>query len=153
MQLSDLLTPERVKVPLQGSSKDELMRELVGVLVQAGTVADAEAVLGAVRAREAVLSTGIGGGVAIPHGKSPAAPELVLAAGVTAAPVDFASLDGEPVRLVFLLVGPHSAAGAHVKALGRISRLLRRETVRAGLVGCADGDAFIRFLREAEAEP
>ena len=151
MLLSELLTRERVRVPLQGASKEALLEELVGVLRDAGALADAEAVLGAVRERERVLSTGVGSGVAIPHGKSESAPALAMAAGVTGAPVDFDALDGEPVRLLFLLVGPDAAAGQHVKALGRISRLVRRDGFRERLLAAASADEFMEVLAEAEA--
>ncbi|HEX2078959.1 MAG TPA: PTS sugar transporter subunit IIA [Longimicrobium sp.] len=151
MLLSELLTRERVRVPLRSASKEALLEELVGVLRDSGALADAEAVLGAVRERERVLSTGVGSGVAIPHGKSESAPTLAMAAGVTGAPVDFDALDGEPVRLLFLLVGPDSAAGQHVKALGRISRLVRRDGFRERLIAAASADEFMQVLAEAEA--
>jgi PTS system fructose-specific IIA component len=148
--LSELLTPDRVRVPLRGTSKAALLEELVGVLRESGAVAEGDAVLDAVRAREQVLSTGVGSGVGIPHGKSDHAPELVMAAGVTAEPVDFDALDGAPVRLLFLLVGPESAAGQHVKALGRISRLVRKDEVRERLMEAASPEEFLAVLAEAE---
>ncbi|HST60816.1 MAG TPA: PTS sugar transporter subunit IIA [Longimicrobium sp.] len=148
--LSELLTPDRVRVPLRGTSKGALLEELVGVLRESGAVAEGDAVLEAVRAREQVLSTGVGSGVGIPHGKSDRAPELVMAAGVTAEPVDFDALDGAPVRLLFLLVGPESAAGPHVKALGRISRLVRKDEFRERLMDAASPEEFLAVLAEAE---
>ncbi|HEX2201883.1 MAG TPA: PTS sugar transporter subunit IIA [Longimicrobium sp.] len=150
MLLSELLDPARVRVPLAGETKDDVLEELVGVLHQAGVVADADGVLHAVRQREALLSTGIGSGVAIPHGKSDAAPALAMAAGVSPRPVDFDALDGQPVQLFFLLVGPEAEAGAHVKALSRISRLVRRDDFRERLVRADSAEAFLEVLREAE---
>src|SRR2546427_5761386 len=88
-------------------------------------------VLGAILERERQFPTGIGYGVAVPHGKTPALAALVVVAGTTPAPVPYETIDGEPVRLFFLLAGPESAAGSHVKALSRISRLVRREAVRS----------------------
>ena len=152
MLLTELLSADRVRVPLAAGSKDDVLEELVAVLAGAGVVADAAATLRAVRQREEVLSTGIGGGVAIPHGKSDSAGGLAMAAGVAARPVDFDSLDGEPVRLFFLLVGPESAAGLHVKALSRISRLVRREETRARLAAASSPEAFMAVVAEAEAE-
>jgi len=145
-----MLTADRVRVPLRGASKGELLEELVNALRDTGAVTDADGVLQAVREREAVLSTGVGSGVAIPHGKSDHAPSLVMAAGVTEAPVDFDSLDGQPVRLLFLLVGPVSAAGEHVKALGRISRLVRKDEFRARLAEARSAEEFMAVLAEAE---
>jgi mannitol/fructose-specific phosphotransferase system IIA component (Ntr-type) len=148
--LSELLSADRIKIPLQGRSKDELLRELVDA-VAAGNGADRDEMLRAVREREAVLSTGIGHGVAIPHGKSAAIGELRMAAGRAVEPIEFDALDGEPVSLFFLLVGPESAAGAHIKALSRISRLVRQDIVRDRLIRAATPDEFLRALREAEA--
>jgi nitrogen PTS system EIIA component len=147
--LTELLSTDRIRIPLRGRSKDELLRELVDA-VATGNGADRDEMLRAVREREAVLSTGIGHGVAIPHGKSAAIGELRMAAGTAVEPIDFDSLDGEPVSLLFLLVGPESAAGAHIKALSRISRLVRQDAVRDRLIGATTPAEFLAALREAE---
>lgn len=149
--LTELLTPDRIKIPLTSGSKDELLRELVEIVGSDQVIRDRDEVLRAVLEREAVLSTGIGNGVAIPHGKSPAVTELALAAGVTRDAVEFEALDGHPVRLFFLLVGPESAAGQHVKALSRISRLLRRDSFRSRLVSARTPEEFYEIIQEAEA--
>jgi mannitol/fructose-specific phosphotransferase system IIA component (Ntr-type) len=146
--LGDLLSPARIRVPLLGRDKEAVLSELVQVVADGGGQYDD--ILRAVRAREAVLSTGIGYGVAIPHGKSPTLPDLRLAAGVAAPPIGFQSLDGQPVSLLFLVVGPESASGAHVKALSRISRLVRREPFRQRLLQARDADEFYRSLCDAE---
>jgi fructose-specific phosphotransferase system IIA component len=150
--LSELLSAERVRVPLAGTDKDAVLEELVGVLRDAGAVSDTEAVLHAVREREKLLSTGVGSGVAIPHGKSDAIAELTMAAGVTREPIDFDALDGRPASLFFLLVGPEASAGAHVKALSRISRLVRRDTFRERLAAAQSPDEFLAVLAEAESQ-
>lgn len=105
-----------------------------------------------VRERERVLSTGIGHGVALPHGKTDACSEMVIAAGVAEGPVEFDALDDQPVRLVFLLVGPETAAGLHIKMLSRISRLVRQPELRDQLMSAPDAETFRRMLREAESE-
>lgn len=148
--LSDLLSADRVKVPLVSTSKEEVLRELVDVLVVDRCVDDSDAVLRAVLDREAVLSTGIGNGIAIPHAKSAACGQLSVAAGVAREPIPFDALDSEPVQLVFMLVGPEREAGPHIKALGRISRLVRQPEFRARLVEAGDSAEFLRVLREAE---
>lgn len=152
MLLTDLLTPERIKIPLESRTKEGLLEELVAVAAAGANGMDTADVLEAVRERERVLSTGIGNGVAIPHGKSGTLSELRLAAGRTDEPVDFDALDGQPVRLFFLLVGPEAAAGAHIKALSRISRLLRKESVRQRLASTRDADEFYRALQDAEGD-
>ncbi|HET7229626.1 MAG TPA: PTS sugar transporter subunit IIA [Longimicrobium sp.] len=149
--LTELLAADRVRVPLAAQTKEAALEELVGILHARGAVSDPAAVLRAVRQREEQLSTGIGGGVAIPHGKAEGVPGLTMAAGVSAAPVDFAALDGQPVRLFFLLVGPESASGAHVKALSRVARLVRAEELRRRLVEAPSPEAFMSIVTEAES--
>lgn len=151
MLLTELLSIDRIKIPLESQTKDDLLRELVAVAAAPAGAPAREDVLRAVREREAVLSTGIGHGVAIPHGKSSAVGDLRMAAGRAAAPVDFDALDGQPVSLFFLLVGPESAAGPHIKALSRISRLVRKDEVRDKLVAAQTAQEFMDALREAES--
>ena len=150
MLLSELLSADRVRVPLAGRTKDDLLRELVELAVPSRDPTVVEAVLAAVRERERELSTGIGAGVAIPHAKTPFVEQLVMAAGIAPSPVDFDALDGQPVHLFFLLVGPESAAGAHVKALARISRLLRRESLRSALRAAGSSNAILQIVRDSE---
>ena len=149
--LTELLTPDRVKVPLGSHTKDEVLRELVRLAARDLDPSVIEPILAAVREREQVLSTGIGGGIAIPHGKTPVVDQLIAAAGVAAQPIDFDALDGRPVQVFFLLIGPESASGAHVKALSRISRLLRRDPLRRDLREAENGDAFLRLIHDSEA--
>ncbi len=151
MRLSDLLTPARIRVPLQATDKEGVLRELVALAAVGGSNGSAaDEVLGAILEREKQFPTGIGYGVAVPHGKTPALSSLVVAAGTTPVPVPYETIDGEPVRLFFLLAGPESAAGSHVKALSRISRLVRREPVRGKLLSARTSEEFYRALCEAE---
>lgn len=152
MQLTDLLTIDRIRIPIEADTKDGVLSELVTVITD-GLVDEPEEVLRAVREREAVLSTGIGNGVAIPHGKSSMVPDLVMAAGRTASPIEFDALDGEPVQLLFMLVGPETAAGPHIKALSRISRLIRKDTVRQQLINAKTAEEFYQGLKDAEENP
>jgi mannitol/fructose-specific phosphotransferase system IIA component (Ntr-type) len=150
VQLIELLAPERVRVPLRSRAKEDLLRELVELAAGAHGHEVVEALLRSVREREAVLSTGIGDGVAIPHGRTPRLESLVLAAGVCEVPVEFGALDARPVQLCFLLAGPESAAGAHVRTLGRISRLLNRTGLRDALRRARSADEFLALVRESE---
>lgn len=150
MLLSELLTAARVKVPLSSRTKGEVLRELAQMVAAETDGANVEAILASVLERENVLSTGIGGGIAIPHGKTPHVNRLTLVAGVAKEGIDFDALDGKPVQLFFLLVGPESASGAHVKTLSRISRLLRREDLRARLAEASTSDAFLGVIRSSE---
>lgn len=150
MLLTDLLTPDRVVVPLAADDRRSAIAALTRRLAEIAE-ADYEDVLDAVLERESVLSTGIGFGVAIPHARSAAVRELTVVAGVTPSPLPFEAIDGEPVRLLFLIVGPEASAGRHVKILSRIARLVRREPVRQQLVESADADAFFNTIVDAEA--
>ena len=152
MLLAELLDARRVKVPLTSRSKDEVLRELVELAAAGLDPAAADAILAAVRDREQLLSTGIGSGVAIPHGTTVHVDQIIMAAGVATEPIDFDALDGKPVELFFLLVGPESAAGAHVKALSRISRLLRREGLRRDLRAAESSEAFLEIIRTSEPQ-
>ena len=149
--LPDLLIPERVKVPLASHSKDEVLRELVQLAMPSASQAALDSVVSAVLEREKLLSTGIGSGIAIPHGRTNQVDTLILAAGVAPVPIDFDALDGKPVSLFFLLLGPESTAGAHVRALGRISRIVRHESVRDELTRATSAGAFVDHLAAAEA--
>ena len=149
MLLSQLLAPDRVRVPLTARDKSGILRELTSVLV-ARSGGEETDVLHAVREREESQSTGYGYEVAIPHGRSPTLPELAVVAGVSSAPVEYGAMDGRPVRLFFLVVGPESAAGQQVRALARIARLVRRDSVRERLIRATTADEFCAVVRESE---
>ncbi len=147
--LTELLTPDRIRVPLTAGDKPGALRELTQLLAERAGV-DTAPLLSAVLEREAVLSTGIGHGIAIPHAKVSTVQDLWLVCGSHPEGIDFDALDGAPVRLLFLLIGPESAAGQHVKALSRIARLVRRESVREALMRAGSAEAFNQLLIEAE---
>ena len=149
MRLTDLLTPDRIRVPLQASNKEGVLRELVGLLFL-GDGGQGEEVLAAILERERQFPTGIGHGVAVPHGRTPAMAGLAIVAGTSPSPVTYETIDGKPVRLFFLLAGPEAMAGAHVKALSRISRLVRHEGVRARLLAAGTAAEFHKAILEAE---
>jgi PTS system nitrogen regulatory IIA component len=148
--LTELLTPDRVVVPLAARDKAGVIAELTRHLVarSGGEYAD---VLEAVEERENVLSTGIGFGVAIPHARSSAVRELSVVCGLSPVPVPYDSIDGDPVRLFFLIVGPEATAGEHVKVLSRIARLVRRDNLRQQLCEAGTADQFYSALLDAEA--
>jgi mannitol/fructose-specific phosphotransferase system IIA component (Ntr-type) len=150
MLLTELLTRDRVLVPLSARDKSGIIAELTRHLTDSsgGNYSD---VLGAVQEREAGWSTGVGFGVAIPHARSSAVKELTLVCGVSREPVPYDSIDGEPVRLFFLIVGPDASAGQHVKLLSRIARLVRREDLRERLCGAQTADEFYEALLDEES--
>lgn len=150
MLLSQLLTADRIRVPLASRDKPSVLRELVELLSHTSG-GDATDILHSVREREDCQSTGFGYGIAIPHGRTPTLPGLALVAGRAAEPIEYGAVDGAPVRLLFLVAGPESAAGDQVRALARIARLVRRDHVRERLLGAATPDDFAQIVREAES--
>jgi mannitol/fructose-specific phosphotransferase system IIA component (Ntr-type) len=151
--IADLLAPEQIRVPLASRVKSDVLYELSGILAARAGIPDQTAeIYRAVERREAVLSTGIGNGVAIPHAKSPVLQAMTMAVGTTSDPIDFDSLDGGPVRLVWMLAGPERTTGLHVRTLARISGLLRVEMVRTGLIAAASPEEFLTRVAEAERD-
>jgi mannitol/fructose-specific phosphotransferase system IIA component (Ntr-type) len=133
MRLTEILKVQNIRVPLMGANKADAITELVQLLSANGEISDAKSVLNSVLEREATRTTGIGNGLAIPHGKCPGTEHLAMAIGKPLAPIDFASIDGKPVTLVWLLTSPPDKTGPHIHALARISRLMTMEKFRAAL--------------------
>ena len=130
MELSKLITLDRVRVPINATEKQGVITELVDLVAETGGLVGRDAALDAVLKRENERTTGIGYGLAIPHGKSPGCKKLVMAAGKPGQPVDFQSLDRRPVTFVVLLVSPPDQTGPHIQALAKISRLMNIEEFR-----------------------
>ena len=152
MTLTQILQPTCVKVPLQGKDKNSVISELVDLLDANGLLLDKNAVAQAVFMREQTRSTGIGSGVAIPHGKCKAVRELVMAIGITQESIDFASVDGKPVTIVILLISPTDQTGPHIQALARISRLMLDEQFRQALENANSPEEAYRLLSDKENE-
>lgn len=150
MTLLDILSPRSVLVGLQGETKEEIIRELVDSLEPGTVVTDRNKVLQAVVEREKIMSTGIGDGIAIPHGKSDAVTRLAAALGIHKRGVDFEALDGEPAYVFFLLVSPANVSGPHIKALARISRLLKNDDFKKRLISAADAEGIMRLIEAEE---
>ena len=125
MRLRDLLDESVVKVGLKSLEKEECFEEMIDLLVRGGRLSDRAGALAAVRQRELQGTTGIGQGVAIPHGKHASVPALTAALGTSARGIDFDSIDGEKVHLVFLLLARNDDPGPHVRALAEIARLIQ----------------------------
>jgi len=150
MRLSELLNSNAVTLRLKAREKREAIVELVQLLESAHDLDSQGEILDRVLRREAMMSTGIGYGVAIPHGKARAADRMVAACAVSPEGVDFASEDGQPVHLLVLFVSPESATTLHVRALANLSRLLKEESVRRALREAPNVDAFMATLQSAE---
>ena len=150
MRLSELLNPQAITTRLQATAKREAIAEMVRLLETAHGLSSQGEILDRVLRREAMMSTGIGNGVAIPHGKARLVDRLVAACGVAPDGIEFESADGEPATLFVLLVAPESGGALHVKVLANISRLLKEESVRRALREAPNPEAFYAVLKNAE---
>ena len=148
MTLMEILSGKAVLVGLKGQNKREILEELVDMLEVGDKIMDREKVLEAVLLREEIMSTGIGHGIAIPHGKLESLEKLHGIFARLERPVEFESIDERPVDLIFLLLAPESAGADHLKALARVSRLLRDKTVCEKLRGSESPEALYALLIE-----
>ena len=152
MKLMDFLKEGAVACELKSVAKEGVVRELVGLLVRAGSIKekDVTKLVRTLLDREALGSTGIGQGVAIPHGKTDCVTQLVGAVGISRTGLNFDSLDGESTHIFFLLVAPEDSAGPHLKALARISRLLKERHFRESLLAAKEEKALMRILQDED---
>jgi len=150
MKISDILTEDRVVTNLDGDSKDEIIDAMIDLVSSSPKVLEKEKVRQAIFERERIMSTGVGNGFAIPHGKTDAVSDIVAAFAVTARPIDYESLDEKPVRLVFLLVGKDNMVGPHIKLLSRITRLMNKEEFRNRLLDLRTPSEILETFRREE---
>ncbi len=151
MKITDILTEQVVRTQLEGTSKEEILNAVIDLASTSEKVLDKEKVRTAIFEREKIMSTGVGSGFAIPHGKTEAVADIVGAFAVTAQPIDYQSLDEQPVRIVFLLVGRDNMVGPHIKLLSRISRLMNKEEFRKKLLGASSPAVVLEIFKEEEA--
>jgi fructose PTS system EIIBC or EIIC component len=151
MRIVDLLNENVVRTNLAGTTKEEVINAIIDVAASQDRVLDKEKVREAIFEREKIMSTGVGSGFAIPHAKSDAVSDIVAAFAVTAQPIDYQSLDDQPVRIVFLLVGRENMVGPHIKLLSRISRLMNNEDFRKRLLDASTPADILEIFRQEEA--
>ena len=151
MNLLEIVTRECIKAPLAAADKKGVIEELVDCLALAGRVADAKPLKDAVWTREQTRTTGIGHGLAIPHGKCPGMTSLALAVGKPADPLDFEAIDGQPVRLIVLLASPPDKTSDHIQALARISRLMTVEDFRNQIYAASTAREVFDLIRTRDA--
>jgi len=150
MEIMDFLSQKAVTTDLKHTDKQGVIGELVELLIDAKEIKDKDSLINSLLEREALGSTGIGQGIAIPHAKSGTVRKLVAAFGVSKAGIDFDALDGEPVYICFLLVAPPDSAGPHLKALARISRLLKENRLRSGLRKANSGKEILEIIKKED---
>jgi len=150
MKITSILTQDLIKVNIPGDSKEDVINAIIDLAATSQKIKDVEKVRQAIFEREKIMSTGVGKGFAIPHGKTDAVTDIVAAFGVTEKPIDYQSLDHEPVRLLFLLIGKDSLVGAHIKLLSRISRLMNKEDLRSRLLQVSNAAEILQILKDEE---
>src|SRR4030042_6637071 len=147
MKVHELLNHDFIISELKGKNKEEIINELVDLFKNDSRVLDLEKVRQSVLDREKIMSTGVGKGFAIPHGKTNSINEILAAFGKTKIPVDYQALDNQPVNLVFLLVGKENLVSTHIKLLSRISRMMNKDDFREKLINANSNDEIVELFK------
>ena len=148
MNLKTVLTKETISLHLKGTTKEEIIGELLDILVAANKIQDRMAAFCAVMDRERKMSTGMKHGIAIPHGKSPTIKDLVACIGVSDTPVDFDSLDHEPCRIFIMTLSPAEKTGPHLQFLAEVSLLFKSAEKRQEIINAPSSEAVLHILAE-----
>lgn len=151
MKVSELLNEDNILLDVEANDKYELIDKLIDVVANSGKVLDKEKVRNCVYEREKILSTGVGKGFAVPHGKTDAITDIVIAFAITKEPLDYEALDNQPVRLVLLMVGKDSLVSSHIKLLSRISRLMNNDEFRENLLNAKTKQEVLEIFRKEES--
>jgi len=152
MQIMEFLSKKAIVTDIKSTKKEDVIKELVDALIEGGEVQKRyrSKIIDALMERESLGSTAIGQGIAIPHAKADCIDKLVAAFGLSRKGVDFDSLDGELAYIFFLLLAPQDSAGPHLKALARISRLLKDKYFRDTLRACADDKSVVKVITQED---
>lgn len=153
MKIIDILNTDRILPSLTATTKNGVLEELADALVKECDNLDRKKVVEVLVERENLGSTGIGDNIAIPHGKLPNLENLVLCFGRSLPGVNFDSMDGKPTHLFFLLLAPENSIGLHLKALAKISRLLKDSSFRRNLMEAVDAPAILKLLATQDSDP
>jgi len=150
LELTEFISPQLIKLELSSTQKVDAIKELIDLLDKAGFLTDADAFLKSVLEREKVGSTGIGKGIAIPHSRTATVREVVVAVGRSKEGIEFEALDSRPVHLIFLIAAPIESGGLYLKALARLSRLLRYQEFRNELMEAKTAEDIIKIISSEE---
>jgi len=150
MKVFELLEEKFILTDFKSYKKEDLINELIDLHAGNDKVNNLDDVRSAVLEREKIMSTGVGKGFAIPHGKTNSLKDIIAAFGKTTHPVDYDALDGEPVHLVFLLVGKDTLVSKHIKSLSRISRLMNKDDFRQKLIEAESKSEILKIFEEEE---
>ena len=152
MKVFELLDERFILTDFNSDDKENVINELIDLYKESDKVNDIEKVRTAILDREKIMSTGVGKGFAIPHGKTNAVTDVIAAFGKTTRDIDYDALDGNPVNLVFLLVGRDDMVSKHIKLLSRISRLMNKDEFREKLVNANSKEETINIFKEEEEQ-
>jgi fructose-specific phosphotransferase system IIA component len=148
MALLDLIRPDIIKVPLLSQNKNDVIRELIQILIDTGKVSDMERINNALLDREALGSTGLEHGIAVPHAKIDMLKELHVSIGISHTGIDFQALDGKPSYLFFLLLAPPGQSGPHIEALADIARITRSQAFYGALINATSAQGVVDLFNE-----
>ena len=150
MKVNELLESKNILTEFKSENKNDVINELVDLLIGDERIVDLEEIRKCVFEREEKMSTGVGKGFAIPHGKTNSVTDILAAFGKSKTPIEYNSLDGEPVHLVFLLIGKENLLAKHIKLLSRISRLMNNEEFRKRLIEAESKESILKLFQEEE---
>lgn len=150
MKISDILSSDVIAVDLDTADKDDAIKKIIELASKSGKILDKDKVTHTIFEREKLVSTGVGKGFAIPHGKTDSISDVVAAFAITKEPIDFDSIDGEPVRFIFLLIGKENLLNTHIKLLSRISRLMNKDEFREKLLDAKSPEEVLEIFKEEE---
>jgi fructose-specific phosphotransferase system IIA component len=151
MKITDILSEKVIVTKLPGTTKADILNAMIDLAATSERVLDKEKMRSAILEREKIMSTGVGSGFAIPHGKTDAVQDIVAAFAITDQPIDYQSLDDQPVRIIFLLVGKDNSVGPHIKLLSRISRLMNKEEFRKKLIDAKSPSEILQIFKQEES--
>lgn len=150
MRISDILSNDAIKIAYEVESKSDLLQDMVSILGKSNVVFDVKQALKDVLEREEVMSTGVGKGIALPHAKSKAVSDSIAALTILKKPLEFDSLDGEPVHIAFMILGPENNVGLHLRLLSKVSRLMNNDSFRLQLIDCKHNEEVIKLFNSME---
>jgi fructose-specific phosphotransferase system IIA component len=150
MKISDILSTDVIAVNMDVSDKEDAIKKIISLSAKSNKILDLDKVSSTIFEREKLVSTGVGKGFAIPHGKSDSISDVVAAFAITKEPIDFDSIDGEPVRYIFLLVGKENLLNTHIKLLSRISRLMNKDEFREALLEAKTSEEVLKMFKDEE---
>ncbi len=152
MKIIDVLSKETVAIGLKAANKQDLLKKMVDLAANSNKIPNKTAVLQSVLERENIMSTGVGKGVALPHAKSNLIDNAVASIALLAEPIDFESLDGEPINVCFLLLGIENNVGLHLRMLSKVSRFLNNDVFREKVLACSTSEELLSLFEEAEED-